>query len=108
MTCRWEPKLHSLVWRTFIRRKRSRTVFENLVGAAETKEAKILDAQAYASATNALASAEASNRVWIAEANKHRAIADGLARAALFTNQVLAYRCRAGPQRRVRATRDAG
>ena len=46
--------------------------FEKVVGAAETREAKILQAQAYSISTNAWASAEASNRVWTAEADHHR------------------------------------
>jgi regulator of protease activity HflC (stomatin/prohibitin superfamily) len=65
--------------------------FEDVVGAAETREAKILQAQAYAISTNAAASAESSNRVWRAEADEHGAITNAAARAMLFTNQALAY-----------------
>ncbi len=65
--------------------------FENVVGAGETREAKILQAQAYAISTNAWAGAESSNRVWAAEADEHRAITNAAARAMLFTNQALAY-----------------
>jgi membrane protease subunit HflK len=65
--------------------------FENVVGAAETREAKILQAQAYAISTNAWASAESSNRVWKAEADEHEEITNSAARAMLFTNQALAY-----------------
>jgi regulator of protease activity HflC (stomatin/prohibitin superfamily) len=65
--------------------------FENVVGAAETREAKILQAQAYSISTNAWAGAESSNRVWRAEADEHRAITNAAARAMLFTNQALAY-----------------
>ncbi|MGD0814961.1 MAG: protease modulator HflK [Verrucomicrobiota bacterium] len=65
--------------------------FENVVGAAETREARILQAQAYAISTNAWAGAESSNRVWKAEADEHRAITNAIARAMLFTNQALAY-----------------
>jgi regulator of protease activity HflC (stomatin/prohibitin superfamily) len=65
--------------------------FEEVVGAAETREAKVLQAQAYSISTNAWAGAEASNRVWRAEADKHRAITNASARAMLFTNQMLAY-----------------
>lgn len=65
--------------------------FEEVVGAAETKEAKILQAQAYATSSNAWASAEASNRVWKAEADEHQAVTNSAARAHLFTEQALAY-----------------
>jgi regulator of protease activity HflC (stomatin/prohibitin superfamily) len=65
--------------------------FEDVVGAAETREARILQAQAYSISTNAWASAESSNRVWKAEADEHRAITNATARAMLFTNQALAY-----------------
>ena len=66
-------------------------IFEKVVGAAETRESKILQAHAYAFSTNAWASAEASNRVWAAEANKHKEVTNAVARAMLFTNQLLAY-----------------
>jgi len=65
--------------------------FEEVVGAAETREAKILQAQAYSINSNALASAEASNRVWAAEADRHQAITNSASRAILFHNQALAY-----------------
>jgi regulator of protease activity HflC (stomatin/prohibitin superfamily) len=65
--------------------------FEDVVGAAETREAKVLQALAYSISTNAWASAEASNRVWKAEADEHRAVTNATARAMLFTNQALAY-----------------
>jgi regulator of protease activity HflC (stomatin/prohibitin superfamily) len=65
--------------------------FEEVVGAAETREAKILQAEAYSTSSNAWASAEASNRVWKAEANRHRAITNSAARANLFKDQELAY-----------------
>jgi regulator of protease activity HflC (stomatin/prohibitin superfamily) len=65
--------------------------FEDIVGAAETREAKILQAQAYSISTNAWAGAESSNRVWAAEAGKHQVITNAAARAMLFTNQALAY-----------------
>jgi regulator of protease activity HflC (stomatin/prohibitin superfamily) len=66
-------------------------VFEKVVGAAETKESKILQAHAYEFTTNAAAQAEASNRVWTAEADEHRSVVTSDARATLFTNQQLAY-----------------
>jgi len=66
-------------------------IFEKVVGAAETKESKILDAHAYEFTTNALAGAAASNCVWTAEADEHGVITNAAARANLFTNQALAY-----------------
>jgi regulator of protease activity HflC (stomatin/prohibitin superfamily) len=65
--------------------------FENIVGAAETREARILQAQAYSISNLASASAESSNRVWKAEADEHQAVTNSAARAMLFTNQALAY-----------------
>ena len=65
--------------------------FEEVVGAAETREARILQADAYATSSNAWASAEASNRVWKAEAYRHRMITNSSARAILFGQQALAY-----------------
>jgi len=66
-------------------------IFEKVVGAAETKESKILQAQAYEFTTNAAAQAEGSNRIWNAEADQHRSVVTSEARAMLFTNQQLAY-----------------
>lgn len=71
--------------------------FEEVVGAAETKEAKILGAQAYAISHSASSQAQASNRVWAAEADEHRAVVTSSARATLFTNQALAYAAAPGP-----------
>jgi regulator of protease activity HflC (stomatin/prohibitin superfamily) len=65
--------------------------YEQFVGARETKEAKILDAEAHKLSTNALARAGASNILSQAEAAEYRAKTDAKARAALFGNQTLAY-----------------
>jgi len=65
--------------------------FEDLVGASETREAKILQAEAYAVSNSAAASAASSNVVWTAEADEHRDVTNAAARAMLFTNQELAY-----------------
>ncbi|HZM04871.1 MAG TPA: protease modulator HflK, partial [Candidatus Saccharimonadales bacterium] len=66
-------------------------IFEEVVGAAQTRESKILQARAYDVATNAIARAGAFQRVAAAEADEHRAVATSTARAMLFTNQALAY-----------------
>jgi regulator of protease activity HflC (stomatin/prohibitin superfamily) len=65
--------------------------FEQVVGAAETREATILQARAYSISSNAWARAESARRVWAAEAEQHRVEADAVSRATLFTNQALAY-----------------
>jgi regulator of protease activity HflC (stomatin/prohibitin superfamily) len=65
--------------------------FEKVIGAVQKKEAKILEAKAYAFKTNALARGEAFKRERDAEASRARRIAEASARAALFTNQVAAY-----------------
>jgi regulator of protease activity HflC (stomatin/prohibitin superfamily) len=65
--------------------------FEEVVGAAETRESKILQAQAYAVTTNAWANGESFKRLQTANADEHSAITNSAARAMLFTNQQLAY-----------------
>jgi regulator of protease activity HflC (stomatin/prohibitin superfamily) len=65
--------------------------FQNVVGAAQKKQAAILAAQAEAIRTNALAGAQAFKLVAEAEAERERAEVNVGARAALFTNQVPAY-----------------
>jgi regulator of protease activity HflC (stomatin/prohibitin superfamily) len=67
------------------------TSFEEVVGAAETRESKILQAQAYSISTNAWAEGESFKRLRTAEADEHSAITNSAARAMLFTNQQLAY-----------------
>jgi modulator of FtsH protease HflK len=66
-------------------------VFEERVGATETRESKKLDAEAYAVSTNAWAEGESFKRVATAEADQHSAITNSAARALLFANQQLAY-----------------
>lgn len=65
--------------------------FEEVIGAAESREATILRAMAYRTTSNAWASAEASNRVWRAEAIAHQSVTNSAARAILFKSQELAY-----------------
>jgi regulator of protease activity HflC (stomatin/prohibitin superfamily) len=65
--------------------------FEEVVGAAETREANILQATAYATTSNALASAQASNVVWTADASAHQMATNSAARAMLFADQQQAY-----------------
>jgi regulator of protease activity HflC (stomatin/prohibitin superfamily) len=64
--------------------------YEKVIGAAETREAKVLDAQASAWKTNALARAESFKRERVAEAECERRVKDADARAVLFTNQLQA------------------
>jgi regulator of protease activity HflC (stomatin/prohibitin superfamily) len=66
-------------------------IFEKVVGASETREAKILQAKAHEIVTNAWAIGESFKQVTIAEAYRHGAITNAVARAMLFTNQALAY-----------------
>jgi regulator of protease activity HflC (stomatin/prohibitin superfamily) len=66
-------------------------VFEQVVGASETRESKILTARAHAISTNAWAAGESFKRVTTAEADQHGAITNSASRALLFANQQLAY-----------------
>jgi len=70
-------------------------IFENVVGASETREAKYLEAKAHEIVTNAWATGESFKRVTTAEAFEHGAITNAAARAILFASQALAYS--AGP-----------
>jgi regulator of protease activity HflC (stomatin/prohibitin superfamily) len=65
--------------------------YEKVVAAIQTKQAKILAAQADAIRTNALAGADAFKIVNDAEAASQRQQISALARAALFTNQIPAF-----------------
>jgi len=65
--------------------------YEKVVGAEQTKLAKILDARADAIRTNALAGALAFTTTNIASATRQRLEVQALARAALFTNQIPAF-----------------
>jgi regulator of protease activity HflC (stomatin/prohibitin superfamily) len=65
--------------------------YEKVVGAAHTKEAKILAARADQIKTNAVAEAQATNVINVASADSVRTATGAAARAGLFTNQVAAY-----------------
>ena len=66
--------------------------YEKVVGAKQTREARILGAKAYQIQTNALASAESFKRLREAEAEQQRVQVSALARAASFTNQLPAFK----------------
>jgi regulator of protease activity HflC (stomatin/prohibitin superfamily) len=66
-------------------------IFEKVVGASETRESRILQAQAHAIATNAWATGESFKRLAAARADQHGDTVKSAARAMLFTNQELAY-----------------
>lgn len=65
--------------------------YENVVGAEQSRLAKVLDAEAAAIRTNALAEAQAFTLTNVADANRVRTITAAYARAALFTNQIPAF-----------------
>jgi regulator of protease activity HflC (stomatin/prohibitin superfamily) len=71
-------------------------IFEEVVGATETRESKILQAQAYAINTNAWAQGESFKRLASAKADEHVAITNSASRAMLFTNQQLAFNAAPG------------
>jgi regulator of protease activity HflC (stomatin/prohibitin superfamily) len=66
--------------------------YEKVIGAIHSKEAKILAARADEIKTNALAEAKATNIINVASANRVRIESDALAQAALFTNQIPAFK----------------
>jgi membrane protease subunit HflK len=65
--------------------------YEKVVGAGQTKLAAILNAQAQAIRTNALAGARAFTTTNVADALRQRLAVSAFARAALFTNQIPAF-----------------
>jgi len=65
--------------------------YEKVVGAEETKLAKILGAEADAIRTNAQADAAAFTVTNVAEANRVRLVTSKFAQAAAFTNQLPAF-----------------
>ena len=65
--------------------------YEQVVGAEQTKLAKILDAQSAAIRTNTLAGAAAFTLTNVADANRVRLVTSKFAEAALFTNQIPAF-----------------
>lgn len=65
--------------------------YEKVVGALQTKQAKILEAGADAIRTNALADAQATTITNAAEAERTEHVIGALSRAGLFTNQIPAF-----------------
>ena len=65
--------------------------YEKVVAAEQTRQAAILNAQAQAIRTNALAGAQAFATTNVAAATRQRLEVESFARAALFTNQIPAY-----------------
>jgi regulator of protease activity HflC (stomatin/prohibitin superfamily) len=65
--------------------------YENVVGAEQSRLAKILDAEAAAIRTNALAGAQAFTVTNVADASRIQKVSSAFARAALFTNQIPAF-----------------
>jgi regulator of protease activity HflC (stomatin/prohibitin superfamily) len=70
--------------------------YEKVVGALQTREARILAARAQATQTNGAATAAAYTTIRNAEAERDRTKSAALARAASFTNQIPAYRAAPG------------
>lgn len=66
--------------------------YERVVGAMQSREAKILSGRAQAEQTNALATATAYRTVRNAEADRDRISSSAAARGASLTNQIPAYR----------------
>ncbi len=66
-------------------------IFDEVVGAAQTKQATILKAQAYAVSTNNWAIGESAKRVLASEAQQHGTITNAAAVSNLFADQELAY-----------------
>jgi regulator of protease activity HflC (stomatin/prohibitin superfamily) len=65
--------------------------YEKVVGAEQTKLAKILDAEAAAIRTNALADAQSFTVTNVADAKRVQLVTSKFAEAALFTNQIPAF-----------------
>ena len=65
--------------------------YEKVVGAGQSRLAAILNAQALAIRTNALAGAMAFTTTTVAEAARQQFVVESAARAALFTNQIPAF-----------------
>jgi regulator of protease activity HflC (stomatin/prohibitin superfamily) len=65
--------------------------YEKVVGAEQTRQAAILNAQAQAIRTNSLAGAQAFATTNVAAATRQRLEVEAFARAALFTNQIPAF-----------------
>jgi membrane protease subunit HflK len=71
-------------------------IFEQVVGAAQTRDSTILTALAYDITTNASARAESFKRLAAANAGYHSAVTNSAARANLFASQQLAYNAAPG------------
>ncbi|MGA2556435.1 MAG: SPFH domain-containing protein [Verrucomicrobiota bacterium] len=71
--------------------------YEKVVSERESREVKILDAQAHAISTNALARGASTNLVVMAEADKFSTTINAVARAELFAKQSLAFAAAPGP-----------
>ena len=65
--------------------------YEKVVGAQQTKLAKILDAEAGAIRLNALSGAQAFTITNVADAKRTQLVSSKIAEAALFTNQIPAF-----------------
>ena len=65
--------------------------YEQVVGAGQERQSKILDAQAQASATNGWARGRSAVITDAADAYRYTAFTNSAARAELFHNQMLAY-----------------
>jgi regulator of protease activity HflC (stomatin/prohibitin superfamily) len=65
--------------------------YENVVGAEQTRLARILEAEGAAIRTNKLAISQAFAITNQADANRLRRVSSAYARAALFTNQIPSY-----------------
>jgi regulator of protease activity HflC (stomatin/prohibitin superfamily) len=66
--------------------------YEKVIAAIQTKQAKILDANAYQIQTNVMAQAQSTNIVDTAEGNATNRVTGWLSRAAAFTNQIPAFK----------------
>ncbi len=66
--------------------------YEKVIAAIQTKQAKILDADAYRIQTNVMAEAQSTNIVDLAEGNATNRVTGWLSRAAEFTNQIPAFK----------------
>ncbi len=71
--------------------------YEKVVSERENREVKILDAQAHAITTNALARGTSNSMVLMADAEKFSTTVNAAARANLFAKQSLAYAAAPGP-----------
>jgi regulator of protease activity HflC (stomatin/prohibitin superfamily) len=73
-------------------------IFDQVVGAAQTRQSKVLQARAYAVSTNNWAIGESAKRVQAAQAQQHGTITNAAARAILFADQLMAYSAAPGHQ----------